>query len=1297
MKKSLKLLLIGLSSVSITASVAFLSSCVGKNTTTLPSVIKNAKELAIYQQKAAEASADAERYWTQYQKLISQKEQIESALDPLIDEITSLKIKIQNINEKISNLSGQILFYNIVKDPSVTNVETLEDQIATIPSGLFGVQGAKDYWNQLSSVKFDYKGSDGTVSKYSFKEAKSLKKKMKSNLEIANKALSDNNEAISKEETEIKALQDSLKNPQLSSEEIKSTNKKITELQKDVTTRKNDITKLQQNIINAQNEVKKYNSIYDTIAKATFASVLGTKKDQIQEKINEITKEIAVNTAETLEISNTIDTKEQVLNEKRAQVKAEIEQKLSAQINEAYDNYVKSFDYEKKLNTDIYLYDVNALDKSWQDPNPIEGKYLTQEQIKNILHQDIKFENTPIGDRIARQRVYQISYNSPYSPSPFLYDNSMSYGSRAATSTIDTTTLSFISLESLGRPNVHNETEIQVTPDGVKQVKIQKILSPSLQRYKLELADAIYVYIPNQSGGFDVKVFDDDSAGLAPAGDNKDGSYSSSFVKRRSSNPRSINSNEFDDALKAASKISFRIRPGQFWVNSQGQRTQYPVVAQDFYASVVRTQMIDTEYRRQHGGTALIDKEARKLLANPNKTFGDDQQYGNKYLFDLFNISFDTMLDKGQTLLSQANPEDPNKIDDLFVVNKLVQSDPADFAKFLNNITSGYEFVPAPSMYIQDKSRNNELPIYSQNSDVMNNENEFNEISDAIKSATGLARSTGIYWYGIKPEDTLFSGKYYGTDFNSDTFMLSQFLNPYYFDTTYTGSNQTILRYNTIYQQTQIDPETYKNNSYNQYVAGGLVYYPYSELTKSNKNKVIANPDGYGMMMKSILSNNQFIKVFLWALEPKNADKQYYSDAFSYALWGISAEQAAKGNSKSVLPYTTLGLGGEFRNILSAAINWSYIAQQTSIGREVKPWLTGYAPDAIINENNGDDSAQNNLRQNNELVNGLFVVDGKTGDRVYFDKIKSNLLKPSNSSALDEAAEDAMKSVLYSDLKTRMKNLLDKVYEQHPELGKEKVKMTLMWPYSNLTPALITAYNQLVATWNGLDDRLEFTIKQFEKSKSKDFMDYWLNASTPFVRVGWGYDYDGIGSGLTAYSQYLEFFVFLAHILSNPDFAAKAQKTYPQIYKAALYFDKFVQREGNKLSISYSDLTTKLSIQEILNLGQILGVKKYDGEKLVDIPAEEQGQYISLNNLNARFWLEYTTQGKQGDHFPVTKLDLVNLAQEINNLIGVAPDLTSVSVSVSAFAPSLSNPNYIIPANYSTYDDITNVRTAKDK
>ncbi|SYV97650.1 Uncharacterised protein, partial [Mycoplasmopsis edwardii] len=110
--------------------------------------------------------------------------------------------------------------------------------------------------------------------------------------------------------------------------------------------------------------------------------------------------------------------------------------------------------------------------------------------------------------------------------------------------------------------------------------------------------------------------------------------------------------------------------------------------------------------------------------------------YTNKYLYNLYNIDFDKLIKEDEFI---KNEDGKNYL----VFNKKDASKDVSFSEFFKGILYGnYEFVPAPSQYIDEK--NNDLA--SLKGFALANESEEASVKEKISAANGLTKQTGIYW-----------------------------------------------------------------------------------------------------------------------------------------------------------------------------------------------------------------------------------------------------------------------------------------------------------------------------------------------------------------------------------------------------------------------------------------------------------------------------------------------------------------------------------------------------------------------
>ncbi|WAM00977.1 hypothetical protein NWE60_06285 [Mycoplasmopsis felis] len=146
-------------------------------------------------------------------------------------------------------------------------------------------------------------------------------------------------------------------------------------------------------------------------------------------------------------------------------------------------------------------------------------------------------------------------------------------------------------------------------------------------------------------------------------------------------------------------------------------------------------------------------------------------------------------------------------------------------------------------------------------------------------------------------------------------------------------------------------------------------------------------------------------------------------------VWGTSLEEIKKGTAKNTLKASTSGMGQEFKQILSAAVNWSKVAEEIVKPNDGLPWINGFAQDVKITDNEEDRTVENNtLRPNYVKVNTLFVVDSESNQKVDLGGNIGTELDPTESNSVNKQSADVYKSDAFPELQKRMKALLDKFF-----------------------------------------------------------------------------------------------------------------------------------------------------------------------------------------------------------------------------------------------------------------------------
>ncbi|WP_322902577.1 OppA family ABC transporter substrate-binding lipoprotein [Mycoplasmopsis felis] len=909
------------------------------------------------------------------------------------------------------------------------------------------------------------------------------------------------------------------------------------------------------------------------------------------------------------------------------------------------------------------------------------SKYQTTEELKNIVLPKIKFNNNLSNtfNINAFNYIYETQVNIKYSPLRSYYDSSYSTGSYSGRES-DNVIGQLIEKEYYGRPEIVENVTLDPSKN-LEKVTTRKINKPSVSRWSLQLADAIVLTIDGTE-----KVYDSDSAELLVKPDEADGTYSTSLVELKSQNPRSINNPQFSEDLLKATKVAFRIRKNNFWVNSKGEKTSYKVVPEDFYLGILRTYLSDdSSYRINNGGSAELDKLAnQKYAVDGTNHFKENKAWGNKYLYDLYNVNLDKILNKEQSVIRNSTGE-------YFTLERKNENESSGFKQLLTGVVYGsYDFSPAPYEYIQEVSTTNQYPdFYKDSSDLT--QADKTDILNKVKNVSSLAREAGIYWYGLSSDSSLFSGKYYAAGYNADTTTDSYKLNTHYFDKSYVENPRTIESFNVKYFNSELDPSAFSQLQFNQFKAGSIASLSYSSLSESNKHTVQNDRVNYGLENVQTRNEDGSTGLVFPELVPtkqkSDNEEEFVNEAYAKLVWGTSLEEIKKGTAKNTLKASTSGMGQEFKQILSAAVNWSKVAEELVKPNDALPWINGFAQDVKITDNEEDRTVENNaLRPNYVKVNTLFVVDSESNQKVDLGGNIGTELDPTESNSVNKQSADVYKSDAFPELQKRMKALLDKFFAENTNVG-NTVEFTSMSIFSNYNPNYKTAHEEQVKVLNALDPRLKVHYR-FETQRGP-FINYYFNSTIPFRRSGWGYDFNLTAGGFDGLSFYQSNLIQVLSLINNDEEYKNAlTPAYPTLVKVAGLFKEYITKhnvqwsipetEWNKLGNEYEQEFYNFINEYKLNPSFNSNSKITEtNQRLVQLSEEEKKQYRPAGEITGKFWLYLGTEASKTGG-PLTKLDWLNLIQETRNLIGVFLGL--YGTLKEPFTQSLVNPNFVRPA-----------------
>ncbi|AIA29505.1 putative oligopeptide ABC transporter substrate-binding lipoprotein [Mycoplasmopsis californica] len=884
----------------------------------------------------------------------------------------------------------------------------------------------------------------------------------------------------------------------------------------------------------------------------------------------------------------------------------------------------------------------------------------------------------------AKLGVVRSGINSEYKETEFLMDTSNSYGGWLDKNKEDTAAL-LIRKSFSGEPVIEKKD----VNEGGAIKEVYEIKKPSVWRYKLELASKVILTMKDGSK----REFDKDDATLVEKPVN--GLYKLAVYKGVSTDPKSINSTAFQDALKDAVALQFEVKKGVKWVDSKGHKTEYEVVPTDFWISYMRTHLLGAKERAAAANgtnvdTKALDKKMTSITSEGSSYYTEKTRYPNRYLFDLFNID-----------ASKIEQEKEFLKDGMVTFHKSEKTDSAHFEQLLKHITSSQEFIAAPSQYIQKVTAEDKIPTLKpyKNSD----EAKAFKMDDikAIPKDNILSRA-GIYWYGFNWTDGLYAGPYLYEGYISGSQEERWKINPHYHDAQFVKSPHSIKQSVLKYQGSGGDPVQFKTVLFDEYTKGRVTRLAWSNIPTDKQTDVIKNPEKYGVSYTQSLNKNSLnasqgwnlLPVIIGVEKPNDAsvvksvkETIFYNDNFSKLAYGKTVEEMItdklKGQSELINLLT--GKGVVFRSLLTAAINFDFVASLTTEG-QAKMNVMVLAPDSNIG---GRDQSSAEIKTPRDAYEKLNTTTYLTTD---FKKgtPKTQADYASNFGAQSDV--DKLKSPHFEALKAEMKKLLDEAGIKEDE----KVKWQQTFRYINWSPTKMEIiFKLLPGLYKELDPRLEMSAVKYERAQAAQWLDQHDNGRSPFTAGGWLYDTNSVGSGidgmLSTYKATLPFLI-VSHPLSSEEDKAKQarfKEAFPAYYKASEDFNKWIEDQKTKgsieLSISNLHDLGKLSLGDLHKLHEHLNTYKIEGDKIVALkPEEQKPTYTDLSALSSRFFNEYVPT--------LTNQQVIDLVNEMNLYFGTVVDERK-TISVKGFSKNLTNDNYAFP--YTSADKLwtTDVET----
>ncbi|WP_322962069.1 hypothetical protein RRG39_01345 [Mycoplasmopsis cynos] len=931
-----------------------------------------------------------------------------------------------------------------------------------------------------------------------------------------------------------------------------------------------------------------------------------------------------------------------------------------------------------------------------QESEKRKGKVDPKSLLKEIMDQPKKAFSSPRSvsnnfSVFARKGVYKRELNSIYNETIRNYDWSSSYGGWSSLFGNEVATLStFFRLESFGQPRF---TE-KISFDRPKINKTSKIFftRPSVTKWSFDYAKSIILVVDGKE-----IVYDNDQAEILEKPDQEEKYYSKAVVELTSANEKSINNPSFFKNLDKASSFKIQLRDDAYWVNSKGEKTKYKVQAKDFYYGFIRSILFnDTKLRRSNGGSQNADILARAIIPENDDQFKEEQTYTNKYIFSLYNISFDKIFDEKEFIRTENKKS-------YVVFHKEDENLSAQFSEFFkDNLYGKFSFIPAPSAYIDEVNDNlNDHLSNFATIDTPEAKNKEHQLKNELSNVNGKTRQAGVYWYGLNLDHTLYAGRYYYAGYNANDFTRKWKLNKEYWDKDYVNNKRRIKEFNVVYKSQKKDEELFKKEEYNNFISGRTATVGFSSLDKANRDYILQNRDDFGLSKVQSRNTKTTIGSSFGVPVPdytkKAGIKPLVNDAFSQLVWGAKLDEIVKGTAKGVLKHSTTGAAAEFKNILTAAINWTYVVTQAYAPNDVMPWLSGIAPDiSLKNDTNDNSLAKNTPRENSELINQLFVVDAKTNQRINLGDNIGTEISPSENNVTGKEAKLKYASSAFDTLKKHFKKLVDEFYSQHPDLEKDpknnKIMLRLPQRYLNTTDELKKAYEGQLDILNSLYPG-KFQVELIRITNADDFYNSWIFSSSPISISGWSADYELIGSSIDAKSWQNQLMPILVAMVYDQEYKSKLKDAYPILAKTSEQLKYYLEHDGKKLKFSIPlEKWSSLNNKVLHSFSDYLGLYSLnEKDELVELDRSKVSEYVTATDFSAKFFLFLNTDKEQS----LNKKELLELASEAANITGNILN-TNLSILKEPVTDSLVNPNYITPSTYLDFEDASNYLLIND-
>ncbi|OYD26830.1 lipoprotein-associated protein [Mycoplasma testudineum] len=846
---------------------------------------------------------------------------------------------------------------------------------------------------------------------------------------------------------------------------------------------------------------------------------------------------------------------------------------------------------------------INSVAIKANSANDTEGKltldvnYTYKTASKTVSLDVFGFSSPIVNPAVTIQpktaRTITFPLNAKYNSEPYAFEFSASYGGNSNSANSRRLNADLFRVKATGQP-IYEKNSLE-------------LLSPSQSYYQLLYADSVRI---TKNDGTVVTYNNDKHEIQGVATGNE------SSVFKSSSDPASINNPQFFSDLTGATKLQISIKKGFYWTDYNGAKTDYEVNAEDYFYSFNRTRMLEGSTRHENGGSAELDKFMIDSK-NVKTRFATSDHYPNGYLYEIFSVDAKKFANKEQ-FLQQVDGT-------TYLTYESFDSKGAQFADmFGKEFIDSNEWAAAPSAYL--KAKHAEL---------------HTALGYSGAAPTGIAYEMGIYSYGLTYKDVLYAGPYYVSEDNATTKVQVFKTNNQYVDKEFVNSPGSINTIQVNFDESEAS--IFETRLFEGFRSGDNSSLSYSQLTDTRKNdSIITSNLSY---VKELQSQNLHIRGKIVTVPNKDIDGKFYNDNFTKLVFGSTISEITQGTAKTGQAMFA-GSGLVFRSIIESAINWERINNIFLGVDQAQAWRSGLAPDGFIGGSDQSTSTKKTVKDYSDIVNGTFVLN-TNGEIVATSVPSENKTK----ATVAVSGDISVQSVDYEQAKKSMKELLDKA-------GIANGQKVTWKMYHNTTSAvsekLQLAYDAIIKLIKSLDDRLDVSFEI--SSQPADFYKYFTEGKGTTQFAGWGYDYNGLGSGIDGLLWTKNTHSLAALSLYSNDETNEFQNSFPEFTKMAKELKRAVASKEFKIgthtleadgTYKPKDPTLLAKLQdaskwvELTNSEAEYPATLFDGYSQ---KADGTWEKIDSSAQTATFHLNYQRKN--------TNESLVKLGQEITTLLG---------------------------------------------